>query len=305
MPLQARARRVWTRTCASARAHWDRLRSLTIVAIVVETIERFGADECPTRAAALAYYAFFSLFPLAIGLTALASWLLAGLELEDELLDVLVGYFPAAEGLIRENIAQAISLRGPATIVAVSGLIWSARAIFAAILDALHRAFGVERPRHIVLRTLVQIGLVLSVGLFFVLSLLATTVLRLLASVELPYIGWRPFANPPWEVLVALVPFAMSLVAFLVLYRFLPNAPIAWSDVLAGGVLAAVAFELAKQGFVWYTQNIARFELVYGSLGAVVALLLWAYISSLILLAGAELSATIYRRRRSTEAAGA
>lgn len=301
----ARAKSLWTRLHSAARARWDGLRRMPSLAITLETITRFGADDCPTLAAALAYYTLFSLFPLALGLAALASWLLAGLELQDELLDLLVGYFPAAEQLIRDNIETALALRGPASFVALGGLIWSARAIFAAVIAALNRAFGVERPRHIILRTLLQISLVFAVGLFFLLSLLATTALRLLAQIEVPYLGWRPFANPFWELLATLVPFAMSLVAFLVLYRFLPNAPVQWADVVPGGLLAAVAFEVAKQGFLWYTENLARFEIVYGSLGTVIVFLLWAYIAGLILLAGAELSATLYRRRRRAEAAGA
>lgn len=286
------------RVPAAAQARWERLRRRPAVAVLVETAQRFGADECATRAAAIAYYALFSLFPLAIGLTALTSWVLEALAFEADFLALLVSYLPGAEELLRENVAKAIELRGPASIGAVVGLVWSARAVFAAMLAALNRAWDVAEPRPFLLRTLVQVGLVLAVALFFFLSVLTTTLLRLLLGVEVPHLGWRPFDNPLWQTLATLLPLAMSILSFLILYRFVPNAAVLWSDVWAGALLAAALFELAKSSFVWYTQNLARFELVYGSLSAVVALLLWAYVSGLVLLLGAELSAAHGRRRR-------
>lgn len=281
-----------------ALVRWERLRQRSAVAIVLETAQRFDADECPTRAAAIAYYGLFSLFPLAIGLTALTSWVLEALAFEADFLALLVSYLPGAEELLRQNVAKAIELRGPASVGAVAGLIWSARAVFATMLEALNRAWDVAEPRPFLLRTLVQVLLVLAVALFFFLSVLTTTLLRLLLGIEVPYLGWRPFDNPLWQTLATLLPPGMSLLSFLVLYRFVPHAAVRWSDVWPGALLAAALFELAKNGFVWYTQNLARFELIYGSLSAVVALLLWAYVSSLILLLGGELSAVRGRRRR-------
>lgn len=281
---------------AAPPARWERLRTQPAVVLLVETARRFGADECPTRAAAIAYYALFALFPLAIGLTALTSWLVEALAFEADLLALLASYLPGAEGLLRENVAKAMELRGPASVGAIAGLTWSARAVFGEVLTALNRAWDAAQPRSFLLGTLLQVGLVLAVALFFLLSVLTTALLGVLPSVELPHLGWRPFDNPLWNALATLGPFAMSLVGFLVLYRFLPNAAVAWRDVWPGGLLAATLFELAKSSFVWYTQHLARFELVYGSLSAVVALLLWAYVSAFILLLGAELSATLGRR---------
>lgn len=295
---KARAEALTVRAMAAASALWDRLRRLEPVALAYETARDFTKDECPLRAAAIAYYGLFSLFPLAIGLTALGTWVFELLGLRSDLVGLLAAYFPGAEPLLRQNVEQAIALRGPATAVALAGLIWSARGVFAAVLAAVNRAWEVRQPRSPLQSTLLEIGLVLFAGLFLLFSLLTTAVLRLLLAVEVPFIDWRPFDNSLWQSLATLVPFAFSLVIFLVVYRFLPNLPIGWADVWPGALLAAVLFELGKNGFLWYTQTFARFELIYGSLGAVIALLLWAYLSAQILLLGAELASVVWRRRR-------
>jgi membrane protein len=85
---------------------------------------------------------------------------------------------------------------------------------------------------------------------------------------------------------------------FSFLYAILPSTRVAWSEVFPVAFLASIVWEVAKNGFTIYLGSFATYNLVYGSLGAVIALLLWSYISGLIILLGAELTVQYARRRR-------
>ena len=95
-----------------------------------------------------------------------------------------------------------------------------------------------------------------------------------------------------------MVPAMFSFGAFVVLYRFVPNAPIKIGDVWPGALVAAIFFEVIKNGFSFYLANFGRYDVIYGSLGAVVAFLFWMYLAAVVLLLGAEV-ASEYPRVRS------
>ena len=79
----------------------------------------------------------------------------------------------------------------------------------------------------------------------------------------------------------------LSFLTFLILYRFLPNTKVTLKDVWIGALIASIAFDGAKWGFLWYVSTFPVYNVVYGSVGAVMALLTWVYVSSIILLFGA------------------
>jgi YihY family inner membrane protein len=93
-----------------------------------------------------------------------------------------------------------------------------------------------------------------------------------------------------WRLLTSLLSPGASFLAFLVMYRFLPNTSVRLRDVWLGALLASIAFEGVKWGFVYYVQNYIDYKVIYGSVGAVVALLTWVYLSAIIVLLGALVS---------------
>ena len=93
------------------------------------------------------------------------------------------------------------------------------------------------------------------------------------------------------------MPLVTSVLLFEIAYVLLPNLRVRWTHALPGALLAAVLFEAAKLGFAWYVSNLASFSLVYGSLSTVIVLMVWIYISAIILLIGAEFSSEFSRWR--------
>ena len=90
---------------------------------------------------------------------------------------------------------------------------------------------------------------------------------------------------------------------FLLIYKFMPNTKTYWRYIWPGAIVAAVLFEVTKNVFIIYVNRFANFENVYGSLAPVIAMLLWAYVGSLILILGAEISSEYGRLRRGVVAA--
>jgi membrane protein len=273
----------------------SRLRSWFDFARAVFT--RFGEDQGPVYAASIAYYTLFSIFPLVLGLVAILGFFLESNETRARLVDFLSGYLPQAKDLISGNAETVRDSRGLAGLIAIGGFLWSAKAVFSAINAALNRAWQVKEQRPFWLRTLQELVMVLGVAVFFLLSIGITAILATAATFRLSILGLDQAAPAALEGVSFLLPIVFNVGIFAILYRLVPHTKVAWRDVWPAAIVAAVAFEIAKQAFVWYTVNFGNYSAVYGTLGTAIGLLSWAYISAVILIFGAEISAVSAGRR--------
>ena len=276
--------------------------------ITVRTIREMSDDDATHMAAGVAYYAFFSLFPLILGLIAVMSLFMDPHDIQAQLTDFSADYLPASDQLIDANIEAVLRVRGALGLFAAAGLLWSGSAIFGAVSRAVNRAWDVHVDRPFFVSKPRQLGMALSVGLLFLGSLSIVTLLRAtsrIADLEMPglggLIGQALPSALPWVLQAVSVVMTVSM--FLMMYKFMPNTKTYWRYVWPGAVIAGVLFELSKNIFVIYLGRFASFENVYGTLTPVVVLLLWTYLSSLILIFGAELSSE-YGRLRSGVARG-
>jgi len=263
-------------------------------------LEGFAKDDCPLVAAAIAYYALFSFFPLVLFLVALGSSVLRSPEVQRRALEFALHYLPAYGDLIERNIRQVLALRGEMGTLSALALLWSASGVFSALEGAINRAWGIKRPRPFWRGKLMGLTMVLVIGLGLVSSTFLTALFSLIRRWQVPLLGWRPFGSHfPWRAAMALAPSAFTLLAFLLLYKFVPYTKVRWRDALGGASLAALLWEGAKNLFAWYlASGLVHYNLVYGSLSAIVVLVLWTYITGLIILVGAELSAAFAKARR-------
>ena len=269
-----------------------------VVKLTFRTIKEMSDDDATHMAAGVAYYAFFSLFPLILGLIAVLSLFIEPQDIQARLTDFSAGYLPASDELIDANIDAVLRVRGALGIFAAVGLLWSGSAVFGAVSRAVNRAWDVHDDRPFFVSKPRQMGMALSVGLLFLGSLSIVTLLRTtsrIADLGMPGLGELIERTLPW-VLQA-VSLVMTVSMFMLMYRFMPNTKTYWRYVWPGAIAAGCLFELAKNLFVVYLGRFASFENVYGTLTPVVVLLLWAYLSSLILIFGAELSSEYGRLR--------
>ncbi|MCH8206884.1 MAG: YihY/virulence factor BrkB family protein [Chloroflexi bacterium] len=277
----------------------DRLKQRFLVALMLRTMREMSDDDATHMAAGVAYYALFSLFPLLLGLIAVLSLFLEPQEIQSRLTDFSSDYLPASDQLIDSNLDAVLKVRGALGVFAVVGLLWSGSAIFGAISRAVNRAWDVHIDRPFFISKPRQLGMALGVGVLFLGSLSIVAVVRAtgrLTELDVPGIG--PVVDWLVPVLLQGSSFAMTVMMFLLVYKFMPNTRTYWQYIWPGAMVAAVLFELAKNMFVLYLSEFASFQNVYGTLTPVIVLLLWAYVSSLILIFGAELSSEYGRLRR-------
>jgi membrane protein len=260
--------------------------------------ERFAEHQGNLTAAAIAYYTLLSILPLALGLVSLGSLVLDSSEAQEAVLELVARYSPAIVGLVEQTIQQVLQARGAFGLIAVLGFLWSSVGVFGALSRAVNTAWEVERPRSAWKEQALALGMVVSVVLLFFLSVLSTALFEVRGRLPGILLGEEMASGDlSSRLAAAIVPYIFTALLFWVLYRVLPHAKVAWSDVLPAALLASLVWEVAKHGFAFYAAEFALYSLVYGSLAVVVVFLVWSYLSGMIILLGAEFSVQYARRR--------
>lgn len=269
----------------------------SVLVLARRTIQEFMDDQCMTLAASIAYYGFLSLFPLILFLIAVLSLFLQSAGVQEQLLDQVGSYLPGAREFVSDTIQGVIVARGPIGIISALTLLWSATGVFGCTSLVMEQIWAVKNSRSLISQNLLNIGLAVAAGIFLLLSMGISGVFRYFTSVAAPFVTMFPISIV-WWIVGILLPFIFSVVLFFLIYKILPYAWVAWQEALLGAAVAAILFEILKNIFAWYSQNLANYNLVYGSVGTVVVLMTWIYFSAVVLLLGAELSATFARQRR-------
>lgn len=274
----------------------SRLDDIVVVRVVRNAAKQYGETNAAQGAAGLAYYTFFSLFPLMLLLVTITSYLLnLGSEGAFRRAVAFISEaLPVSENLISDNLNRVLENRGAVGLVGLVSTLWSASGAFAILTHHVNGAWSETESRSFVGQRIVAFASVGAIALLLLLSLAATTVLEILPSLQLPGTFLQGLQTAAWPIVLRLVPLFFSLLMFLALYRWAPTKSVHWRIVLLGSFITAVAWEIAKSLFTWFLNSgLANYRLVYGSLGSVVALLFWIYISASIALFGAHLTAAI------------
>jgi membrane protein len=267
--------------------------------VVREAIRSFNDARASEAAASMAYYTIFSLFPLLLALVAAGSFFLQREWVYREVVRSVTEAIPVSQELIESNIQQVLEQREAVGVVGLAGLFWAGTGVFTVLARHINRAWTGAERRGLLERRLVAVGMVGMLAALLLLSLLSTHLLTLLPRLSLPlWEGVSIYGTPLWAILSSLLPGLVTFLIFLGLYRWVPNTQTRWSEAFWGALVVACAWEIAKGAFTWYlSSELAQYQLVYGSLGAVVALMLWIYLSSWLALFGAHLSAAVARCR--------
>ncbi len=277
---------------------WAPFKGLFIVRLLVRTVQEMSDDDATHMAAGVAYYAAFSLFPLMIGLIAIFNLLPTSEDREAQFIGFVAGYLPGSDGLL----ASDVRVSGTLGLISIVALLWSGSAMFGAVARVVNRAWDVQKDPPLFVGKPRQIVMALVVGLMFMTSMAAAAFVRTAgeyARADLPASDFLVSQASQW--FLQGTSFALTLATFLMIYKLMPNTRTRWRYVWPGAVLAALLFEAAKGAFLTYVDRFANFRDVYGSMADVLVLLLWLYVSSLILILGAELSSEYGRLREGRE----
>jgi len=246
----------------------------------------------------MAYYAMFSLFPLLLALVIAGSYFLERGVAYQEVVRLVSSAIPISRSLIEQNVRQVLELRGTVGLIGLVTLVWAATGVFTSFARNINRAWPEAEGRNFFEGRLVALAMIAVLGLLLVLSLVSTAALEVLPSLGIPWVSRNLIGHERlWRAIGILVPALFSLLLFLAMYRWVPSAEVAWSDALWGALVATLGWEIAKRAFAWYLDaGLASYRLVYGSLGTVIALMFWLYLSAWIALLGAHITAAAGQR---------
>lgn len=277
-------------TTQPATSLFDRLitrgTAVRIIGNYIAAARAFSLDRCSLTAAALSYYTLLAIFPLLLFLVALSSYFLQSENATRAVIGFFNEFLPQSSAVIRNNLPEVTRSRGEVTLLAFLGLAWTASGMFNVVQLSLNRVFRTQRARPIWRERLVSMGMVVAVGILFAASFAITTTLRVTLHLR------TLRSDIVFETLTTLAAVFLATIVFAVLYRLVPfDSTIRWRAVIPSAFLGALLWEAAKFGFVWYLTNVSQLNMVYGSIGAVIALMLWGYLTWTIILYCAELAA--------------
>ena len=262
--------------------------------ILKRTVRETLDDGCFGLAAQLAFYFVLGLFPALIFLIALIGFIPVGPALEG-LLEGLSQFAPTeVVAIVNKQLTDVAAGRdGGLLTLGILGAIWSSSAAMTAIISALNRAYDVEEWRSWWKRRLLAVLLTLGLATFLILSLglimMGPVTVRVLAE----WLGAGERLVTAWGVLQWPLSIALVVLAVDLVYYFAPNADTEWVWITPGSLIATALWLGSSLGFKFYVGNIGSFGATYGTIGGMIVLLLWLYVTGLSILIGAEMNAVI------------
>lgn len=278
---------------------------LTWAEVLRRTVKESIADGCLGMAAQLAYYFFFALFPALLFVIAVASYFPVE-RLIDDMFAMMGGFVPPeALQIITDQIRQiSEGEQGGLLTLGMLLALWSSSAAMTSIISTLNTAYDIEEGRPWWKVRLTAIGLTVGVALFILTSftlVLAGPALaqRIADTTTLGNVFVQTWTILQWPLVFALVAGGIGII-----YYFAPDAEQEWVWLTPGSIFATVVWLAASLGFKFYVASMGNYTETYGAIGAVMVLMLWFYISGLVILAGAEMNAEIEHASPYGKAAG-
>ena len=265
------------------------LRSSILFKYIEQLIFRYKDDDLPSMSAQITYYLILALFPFLLFLINLISFT----PLSNELLITNFNTFlPRETGILVKNVIVQTFQAKSSTLLLLGmiGSLWAASKGIAAITKGLNKAYAIDETRNFI--KLHSIALISTIGItiMIILSFIMIVLGKTIGSYVFELIGATALFNIIWSFLRYGIPLTIMFITFSLIYVYVPNRKLKFNNVIVGTIFTTVGWITTSAIFSFYVNNFSNFEKVYGSLGGVIALISWLYISTLIILIGGELN---------------
>ncbi|XVU27027.1 YihY/virulence factor BrkB family protein [Actinoplanes sp. CA-054009] len=277
------------------------LKGKGIMAAVKRTFKQFSEDNISDWAAALTYYGVLSIFPGALVLVSILGMLSSdGKATVTQTIDEISGGNTQIRELT-DTVLTQVSGTGKASFAAIIGLVlafWSASGYIAAFMRASNAVYDVPEGRPIWKTLPIRVGVTAVIGLMLIVSAFIVVFTGELSRTVGEKIGLGDAAVMTWNIAKWPVLVLLVSLMFAILYWASPNAKTGgFRWVSPGGIFAVLLWLVASGAFAIYLGNFANYDKTYGTLGGVIAFLVWLWISNIAILLGAELDAELERGR--------
>jgi membrane protein len=270
------------------------LGGVPVTALVKCVLSKAWADDCLGKAAQLSYAFLFALFPFLLFLTTLLGYLPLP-NLMEQILALLAAVLPGEVlHLIQDNIRTLVTTQHSGLLsFGIFAALWTAASALRVIIATANRAYGVQDRRPFWKVWGLALLFTLGLPLFLLASMSLLVFGPQLGGWMAAQIGLGALLQGLWNMLRWLVILVLLLVAMAPVYAWAPDVAHAWRWITPGAVFAILATLLTSLGFSSYVTHFGSYDATYGSLGAVMVLLTWMYLTGLFLLVGGEINAAI------------
>ena len=255
-------------------------------------ILKFARNDGGHQAAGLAYYILLSIFPFVLGTVAFAGFFMNPEEVEIKMLAFLGRGIPEeiVGETLRDNVMGRTYPKGAAGFLSALVFVMAARAGFSALQRNINRAWQIKSSRSFFRQRIRETVMALT-AVFIFLATVFMGGIGLLSVEGLGSLGRLLNLMPwVWGGPFAVLSLLLTMVVFFLVFKFVPERNVPWRNVVPVAVLIGLIFELSKILFLLFLDNVAAFDEVYGSISAVIVLVVWIYVVSLLVGFGAALN---------------
>lgn len=254
------------------------------------TLSKYHDTDGELRAASFAYYAFFALFPLILLLISIGSLFWDQKEVAAQVLDFVGDYLPVSlheQNVVLSTIHGVVSSRSQAGVVAFLALCWSSLRFFQALVRGINRAWGTQEYSwwRLPLANLGMIGILASTLLLGVVAPVVMKAVEAYWESTVPLVAFGVVKHS-FHLARLTIPSLVLFYGLVMFYKYAPRRKTSFREVWIAGLTVTVAVQLLNKGFVIYAYNFGRFNALYGTLGSVVAVLMWIYFSGSVIIFG-------------------
>jgi membrane protein len=253
-------------------------------------VRRIKASDVPGVAAQMAYFFLLSLFPLMIFMVTLLGYLPID---PNEVFNVIKDFAPADSlSTVQETIQEVTTNQnGGLLSVGFLGTIWSASNAMNAVIKGLNHAYDVKETRPFYFARGLSIFLTFAFIFIIAVMLILQVFGQQIGEFAFEFLGMGAQFVVIWTWIRFLLPPVILFLVFVGLYYLAPNVKMKYVTVLPGAIFAALGWIIVSLGFSFYVNNFGNYSATYGSIGGVIILMIWLYLSAMIILTGGEINA--------------
>lgn len=248
-----------------------------------------------THAAAIAYYALLSLFPIMLLALSVLGEMTTDTADRDAVVRFSFRYFPRQFAFISGQLDAFRTTPVTFGFWGVAGLFWASLGVFNAISSAVNHAWSVEKKRSFLKHRLVSFVMMLSAAGVLILGLVIASLVRLAETRLREAMVRSAWVDNLSGVFASYLATVLLIACVALVFYFIPNTRVRFRDVWPGAIVVGLVWRITLSLFAWYAADLAKWNVVHGSIAAVVVFLLWIYVSAVILLYGVEMTASYAR----------
>ena len=265
-------------------------KSFGIPGMLRYAVERFSNMHGVEGAASIAFFTVFGLPPLLIVIVTVGSYYLEIPDVQNLLVQIAENNIPIPADIIINFMNEILKQRGAVGIIGLIGFTWAASGVLMTLSANINRAWPTAKQRNVIENRLIAFIMIAAFIFFIAITSVLSTLVTFLTQIEIPGISINPSVGLLTDWLLSILRFGL----FFALYFFVPKTKVKKRAALWAAIFASIAWEITSYAFNWYFQSgLANYNVLYGSLGTLVALMFWIYLDCLILVFGAYFSAAI------------